>query len=78
MADVDRFKIFNDTYGHPAGDEVLRGVARLFRRQMRDVDMVARYGGEEFAMILPDVNPEQACQAALRTARGAGKGPFPP
>ena len=76
MADIDRFKIFNDTYGHLVGDEVLRGVAKLFRRKMRDVDLVARYGGEEFAIILPETNLEEACKAALRAGEGIEKAQF--
>jgi diguanylate cyclase len=66
MADVDYFKKFNDMYGHQAGDEVLRAVAKLLRRKMRDMDLVARYGGEEFAIILPGTNLNDACKAALR------------
>jgi diguanylate cyclase len=70
MADVDHFKKFNDAHGHQAGDEVLRGVAKLLRRKMREMDVVARYGGEEFAVILPGTNLEEACKAALRACAG--------
>src|SRR5690606_30472919 len=53
MMDIDDFKQLNDTWGHPVGDRLLRGISEVVRRQMRAVDTAARYGGEEFAMILP-------------------------
>jgi len=73
MADVDHFKKFNDTHGHQTGDEVLRGVAKLLRRKMREMDLVARYGGEEFAIVLPGTNLNDACKAALRACEGIEK-----
>lgn len=54
MADVDHFKRVNDTYGHPAGDQVLKVVAAALQECVRPMDTVARYGGEEFAIILPN------------------------
>jgi diguanylate cyclase (GGDEF)-like protein len=56
LVDIDFFKKINDTRGHPAGDEVLRGVAGIILHNMRNVDTAARYGGEEFAAILPDAD----------------------
>jgi diguanylate cyclase len=54
MADIDHFKRVNDTYGHPAGDQVLKVVAAALQDCVRPMDTVARYGGEEFAIILPN------------------------
>ena len=70
MSDIDHFKEFNDTFGHAAGDEVLRQVAATFRTTIRNVDIVGRYGGEEFAIILPHTDLEAALATAerLRTA----------
>ncbi|MEW5709182.1 MAG: diguanylate cyclase [Pseudomonadota bacterium] len=70
MADVDRFKSFNDSFGHEAGDMVLQSLARLLKSSLRDSDMVCRYGGEEFVLILPEANASNACQRAeaLRSA----------
>jgi diguanylate cyclase len=70
MADVDHFKRFNDAHGHQVGDEVLRNVAKLLRRKMREMDLVARYGGEEFAIILPGTSLADACKAAVRACEG--------
>lgn len=60
MVDLDRFKNFNDTYGHAAGDEALRTVARIMRQSVRRSDLVARYGGEELVLIMPRTTLEQA------------------
>jgi diguanylate cyclase (GGDEF)-like protein len=54
MLDIDNFKQVNDTYGHPAGDEVIKKLAEIIKKTTRDTDVLGRYGGEEFTMILPD------------------------
>jgi diguanylate cyclase (GGDEF)-like protein len=72
FADLDRFKDVNDTYGHPAGDEVLIGTARLFLEVLRDTECVARYGGEEFVIVLPGLAADAArsvCERLLARLR---------
>jgi diguanylate cyclase (GGDEF)-like protein len=66
MLDVDHFKQFNDSFGHPAGDEVLRQLARVLTDTRRANDVVARYGGEEFAVILVDTAKFTAAKVAER------------
>jgi diguanylate cyclase (GGDEF)-like protein len=66
MLDLDHFKRLNDTYGHPAGDSVLRQTAALLRRMVRDIDTAARYGGEEFAVLLIDTDAADALRTAER------------
>ena len=62
--DIDHFKRINDTYGHDAGDVILKSLGLLFRRYARDVDMIGRFGGEEFVAILPNTNKEGAYKFA--------------
>ncbi|MGA2256310.1 MAG: diguanylate cyclase [Thermoguttaceae bacterium] len=76
IIDVDRFKSFNDTYGHRAGDEVLRNVATVLRRTIRETDMVARYGGDEFAIIHPGSSLVEACKSAQRACGAIEKHQF--
>jgi diguanylate cyclase (GGDEF)-like protein len=60
IMDVDHFKRFNDEYGHPAGDQLLKSAAATWGRQVRSTDMLARVGGEEFVLVLPDADIDQA------------------
>ena len=66
MFDIDFFKNINDTYGHDVGDEVLRVLANITRREMRHSDVLARFGGEEFIALLPDTTLEDAISIASR------------
>jgi diguanylate cyclase (GGDEF)-like protein len=66
MLDLDHFKVINDTYGHPVGDQVLVALASALFKSMREVDSVGRLGGEEFAILMPDTAAEAAIQAAER------------
>jgi len=66
MIDIDHFKDINDTYGHLVGDVVLRAVAKLIRKNLREMDFVARFGGEEFSVILPETDKAGAIMVADR------------
>jgi diguanylate cyclase (GGDEF)-like protein len=66
MIDVDKLKAVNDTYGHLAGNEALRGVAAVLARQARDTDLVVRYGGDEFVALLPHTGLDDACSFGQR------------
>ncbi len=70
LIDIDRFKLFNDTYGHQTGDFVLIEFVKILRKNIRKHDILARYGGEEFAIILPETTTEQAMTVGekLRTS----------
>lgn len=66
LTDIDLFKKVNDTYGHPAGDLVLKNVSKILKKELRDIDIAARYGGEEFVVILPGTDSIGAMNIAER------------
>ncbi len=66
MMDLNNFKFFNDTYGHPVGDDVLRNVARALEEASRASDVLGRYGGDEFIMLLPDTDAQGTLEACAR------------
>ncbi|HXG24840.1 MAG TPA: sensor domain-containing diguanylate cyclase, partial [Chthonomonadales bacterium] len=76
MLDVDGFKQFNDTYGHPQGDLLLQSIARILRANVRSVDHIGRYGGEEFIVILPETSYPEACALAERIRKAVENTPF--
>jgi diguanylate cyclase (GGDEF)-like protein/putative nucleotidyltransferase with HDIG domain len=69
MADLDLLRDINNTYGHLAGDAVLRGISEVFRQQLRHYDVPARFGGEEFSILLPETPTDQAYEIADRIRR---------
>ena len=77
LMDVDRFKQYNDTFGHPAGDEVLRGVSSTLRAYVREHDLVARFGGEEFVVLLPSTDADTAVAVAERLRAAIASRPWP-
>ncbi|MEX2109612.1 MAG: diguanylate cyclase [Gemmatimonadaceae bacterium] len=77
MADVDHFKQYNDEFGHPAGDEVLRRVADIIRASVRPGDTAARYGGEEFAIVMPETPGPEAFEIAEHIRARVASEAFP-
>ncbi len=76
MLDVDHFKVVNDTYGHQAGDTVLKQVAELLNENLRNVDAAGRYGGEEFIVILAESGVDESIQAAERIRKAVASHTF--
>ncbi len=76
VMDIDNLKLFNDTYGHAAGDKVIRTVAQAVLTSCREIDIVGRYGGDEFAVILPEADARGAALVAERILSALEKEPF--
>jgi diguanylate cyclase len=76
VCDIDYFKKINDTYGHQAGDKVLKLIAKLISTRLRNVDFAARFGGEEFVILMPETEPNQAQSVLEKIRKVIGKTPF--
>ena len=76
MADLDLLRDINNSYGHLAGDAVLKGIAEIFHEELRHYDVPARFGGEEFSILLPETPPEQAMEIAERIRRAVAEREF--
>jgi diguanylate cyclase (GGDEF)-like protein len=76
MIDIDHFKHYNDTNGHPAGDRVLQKVAKILTEFTRDTDIVARYGGEEFVLVLTETSKEGGAEFSRRLCKEVEKEEF--
>src|SRR5262249_49779940 len=77
ILDIDFFKAINDTYGHSAGDEVLKEFSRRLKKAVRGIDLACRYGGEEFVVVMPDTRIAVATAVAERPAPRLAPEPFP-
>jgi diguanylate cyclase (GGDEF)-like protein len=75
--DIDFFKHYNDTHGHPRGDELLKSFSAILKKTIRDSDIASRYGGEEFVVILPETGGELAFTAAERVRKAIETKDFP-
>lgn len=76
VGDLDYFKRINDTYGHLAGDKVLRLISKVIKLKLRNTDFVARYGGEEFVILMPSTSAEEAHRAVDKIRQAVAKSPF--
>ena len=76
MIDVDRFKLLNDAYGHPAGDSILIQMARLLEEHTRATDVIGRYGGDEFLLLLPETTAAEASVLAENLRQALGQAPY--
>lgn len=77
MLDVDGFKSYNDTYGHPQGDVLLKQLSAILRDTVRNTDIVGRFGGEEFIVLMPETSKIEAWRAAERLRRAVASASFP-
>jgi diguanylate cyclase (GGDEF)-like protein/PAS domain S-box-containing protein len=77
VIDVDNFKVFNDRFGHPAGDKILIELTQIIEKTTRESDLIARYGGEEFLVALTDTKPENAQAIGERIRAAVETYPFP-
>lgn len=76
VGDLDFFKRINDTYGHLAGDKVLRLISKVIKLKLRNTDFIARYGGEEFVILMPSTSAEEAHRAVDKIRQAVAKSPF--
>jgi diguanylate cyclase (GGDEF)-like protein len=76
MIDIDRFKHYNDTFGHPHGDLALKEIAAVLKRSIRSYDLAARYGGEEMVLVVPQTSPHRVLPLAERIRTAIAELPF--
>jgi diguanylate cyclase (GGDEF)-like protein len=76
LTDIDDFKLINDRWGHPTGDEVLKLFAKTLRESVREIDLAGRWGGEEFALLLPGTDLQGGCELAERVRRKLARKKF--